>query len=87
MRTILLTVLLVLWMFWGWQQGKELDTRAHRIAQLEVALAQAHAEADTLEAVIDSLEHDNWEADKPDSNAGPIVSQPCAPLAMLREGD
>ena len=58
-----------------------------RITQLEMALAQAHAEADTLEAVIDSLEHDNWEADKPDSNAGPIVPWPSAPLAMLKEGD
>ena len=47
-----LIIVLVLWMFWGWQQGKELDTRAHRITELECALAQAHAEADTLEALL-----------------------------------
>ena len=30
----------------------ELDTRQRRITQLECALAQAHAEADTLEAML-----------------------------------
>lgn len=65
----------------------QLDNRERRITQLEMALAQAHAQADTLVAVIDSLEHDSWEADRPDSNAGPIVPWPCAPLAMLREGE
>lgn len=30
----------------------QLDTRERRITQLECALAQAHAEADTLEAML-----------------------------------
>ena len=40
---IVASILLLTW---------ELDTRQRRITQLECALAQAHAEADTLEAML-----------------------------------
>ena len=39
----------------------ELDTRQRRIVQLEMALAQTHAENDTLEAALESFEQgDRW---------------------------
>lgn len=42
-----------------WLVNDRADTQEHRITQLECALAQAHSEADTLEAVIESLEQSN----------------------------
>ena len=33
--------------------ARQVDIRQHRIVQLECALAQAHAEADTLEAMLE----------------------------------
>jgi len=47
----------VAWVMWC--ANDEMDTQDHRIAQLEMALAQAHAEADTLEALLESLEQGN----------------------------
>ena len=44
---VIMAAILVL----AWQ----LDTRERRITQLEMALAQAHAEADTLEAALARL--------------------------------
>ena len=39
----------------------QLDTRERRIVQLEMALAQTHAESDTLEAALESFEQgDRW---------------------------
>ena len=44
-----------------WVLVWQVETQEHRIVQLEMALAQAHAHADTLEAVIESLEQgDRW---------------------------
>ena len=35
-----------------WLVNDRVDTQEYRIVQLEMALAQAHAEADTLEALL-----------------------------------
>ena len=50
------SVLLALWV--GWLVFLVAE-RNYRVTQLECALAQVHAEADTLEAVIEHLEQSN----------------------------
>ena len=53
---VVLLGLLGLWVLVSWGQERELDTRAHRITQLECALAQAHAENDTLEVMLENMD-------------------------------
>lgn len=65
----------------------ELDNRERRITQLEIALAQAHAEADTLEAMLERRGPPGNTKSWPDTIGGRVVREPCAPLGMMRESD
>ena len=53
---VVLLGLLGLWVLISRGQERELDTRAHRITQLGCALAQAHAENDTLEVMLENMD-------------------------------
>ena len=57
MKCYVAAVLLIA--FVAWLAGARLDEQERRIVQLECALAQAHAENDTLEAMLELCEQGN----------------------------